>query len=138
MEPTFNSRIIWWKHELIPIYYNANQNFARFYGIDVTWYNFYGWFNNYCLFLVFCLKRYKYSILLTVIIKSNKCSEEINIKSKIKFVLIICTNYKTRKQEKLTYLKLSDLAFPGFGTSFALTRCLAPQLHCTNLQAPAT
>ena len=36
------------------------------------------------------------------------------------------------------HLKLSDLALPGLGTSLALTRCRAPQLHWTNLQAPAT
>ena len=40
--------------------------------------------------------------------------------------------------EMLTNLKLSDLALPGLGTSLALTKCLAPQLHWTNRQAPAT
>ena len=38
----------------------------------------------------------------------------------------------------MTNLKLSDLALPGLGTSLALTKCLAPQLHWTNRQAPAT
>lgn len=36
-----------------------------------------------------------------------------------------------------TNLKLSDLfLLPGLGTSLALTRWRAPQLHCTNRQAP--
>ena len=36
------------------------------------------------------------------------------------------------------HLRLSDFALPGLGTSLALTRWRAPQLHCTNRQAPAT
>jgi hypothetical protein len=48
-----------------------------------------------------------------------------------------CPTNERRKAS--LYLKLSDLVlFPAFGASLALTKWRAPQLHWTNLQAPAT
>ena len=64
--------------------------------------------------------------------------QEKRVKCQYKVGNISKTMTRQGNTEMLTNLKLSDLALPGLGTSLAWPKCLAPQLHWTNRQAPAT
>lgn len=102
-------------------------------------------FSLFSVFLVICGDSLPHSHPRTcknfTLLRGTVSAFPIHERSQVKnlSVRIMTVIKKNFKRMYFNYLKLSDFPLlPAFGTSLAFTKCRAPQLHCTNRQAPAT